>query len=294
MGRWPGTVRPGAAGLAAPDPGRTGQPARRRYLGPGSRRPGPPARLPDRDRPPLACHTIARDHPRLGRSLPHPARRVPGRIARTGPHRRGLERSPRRRFPAGAPAGRTGPGTTGTQRSVHLLVDTRRTRLDLRMDRAARTRDRPRPGVRPRSRRTGIEFFVGFSLAGEATAWTWAGDYAAARQPAMDAVEIARRVRNPALSALASFAAADAIWRTEPHAALPLIEDSLTLLRAGAADTILGRPGTARPGAAGLAAPDPGRTGQPAGRHHLGPGPGRPGTPARLPHRDRPSPRCGI
>ena len=35
--------------------------------------------------------------------------------------------------------------------------------------------------------------------------------------------------------------------------------------------------------------PDPGRTGQPAGRHHLGPGPRRPGTPARLPDRDRPS-----
>ena len=43
----------------------------------------------------------------------------------------------------------------------------------------------------------GIEVVVGFSLAMEAMAWTRAGDSAAARQPAMQAVEIARRVRNP-------------------------------------------------------------------------------------------------
>jgi hypothetical protein len=77
-------------------------------------------------------------------------------------------------------------------------------------------------------------------LAGEALAWTRAGDYAAARQPAMQAVEIARRVHNPALSTLAFYAAAEAIWRSEPQAALQLIEDSLALTRAGAYDTMLG------------------------------------------------------
>jgi hypothetical protein len=85
-----------------------------------------------------------------------------------------------------------------------------------------------------------LEVNVGFMLATEGLAWTRGGDYAAARQPAMEAVEIARRVRNPSLSAIASFAAADAIWRSEPQAALLLIEDSLALTRAGAYDTMLG------------------------------------------------------
>jgi hypothetical protein len=57
----------------------------------------------------------------------------------------------------------------------------------------------------------GIDFHVGFLLAAEAQVWTRTGDYAAARQPAMEAVEIARRVRNPALSAYASWVAAAAI-----------------------------------------------------------------------------------
>jgi hypothetical protein len=56
----------------------------------------------------------------------------------------------------------------------------------------------------------------------------------------MQAAEIARRVRNPALSASASLAAGQAIWRSEPQAALLLIEDSLALARAGAHDGILG------------------------------------------------------
>jgi hypothetical protein len=56
----------------------------------------------------------------------------------------------------------------------------------------------------------------------------------------MEAVEIARRVRNPELSAWASFTAAVAIWRSEPQAALLLIEDSLALARAGAFDSIVG------------------------------------------------------
>jgi hypothetical protein len=86
----------------------------------------------------------------------------------------------------------------------------------------------------------GNEVFAGFMLGAEAAAWWRAGDYAAARPPAMEAVQIARRVRNPALSAYASFAAAAAIWHSDPQAALLLIEDSLALTRAGAADTVRG------------------------------------------------------
>ena len=50
----------------------------------------------------------------------------------------------------------------------------------------------------------------------------------------MRAVEIARRVRNPAVLATASLAAAEAIWLSEPQAALLLIEECLALTRAGA------------------------------------------------------------
>ena len=60
----------------------------------------------------------------------------------------------------------------------------------------------------------------------------------------MRAVEIARRVRNPSLSAGASHAAAEAIWRSEPQAALLLIEECLALTRAGAYGTILGNAST--------------------------------------------------
>jgi len=67
----------------------------------------------------------------------------------------------------------------------------------------------------------GIEILVGFLLAAEARAWTAAGDHAAARRAATEAVEVARRVRNPALSALASYIAAAAIWLEEPHTAAP-------------------------------------------------------------------------
>ena len=66
----------------------------------------------------------------------------------------------------------------------------------------------------------GIELFVGNFYAAEAMAWTAAGDYAAARRPAMEAVEVARRVQNPGLSAFAFCAAAGAIWPGEPQAAL--------------------------------------------------------------------------
>jgi predicted ATPase len=86
----------------------------------------------------------------------------------------------------------------------------------------------------------GIEVLVGDFLAVEAMAWTAAGDYPAARPPAMEAVEVARRVQNPALSAFAFCAAAGAIWPGEPQTALMLIEDSLALTRAGAFDPMLG------------------------------------------------------
>jgi predicted ATPase/transcriptional regulator with XRE-family HTH domain len=84
------------------------------------------------------------------------------------------------------------------------------------------------------------EVYVGFFLAMEAMAWTDAGDHAAARRPAMDAVERARRVRNPALSAIACYAAAAAIWIGEPQTALTLVEESLALTRVGAFDSVLG------------------------------------------------------
>jgi len=86
----------------------------------------------------------------------------------------------------------------------------------------------------------GIEFLVGNFHAVEAMAWTAAGDYAAARRPAMEAVEVARRVQNPGLSAFAFCTAAGAIWPGDPRAALRLIEDSLALTRAGAFDPVLG------------------------------------------------------
>jgi predicted ATPase/class 3 adenylate cyclase len=86
----------------------------------------------------------------------------------------------------------------------------------------------------------GIEFLVAQFLGAEAMAWTAARDYAAARPPAMEAVEVARRVQNPALSAFAFCAAAGAIWPGDPQAALMLIEDSLALTRAGAFDPLIG------------------------------------------------------
>ena len=86
----------------------------------------------------------------------------------------------------------------------------------------------------------GIEFLVGELLALEARAWIAAGDYAAARRPAMEAVEVARRVQNPGLSALAFWVAAAATWPGDPQAALRLIEDSLALTRAGAFDPVRG------------------------------------------------------
>jgi len=96
-----------------------------------------------------------------------------------------------------------------------------------------------REGLQEAAQR-GNEVLVGYFHAMEAMAWTGAGDYATARRPAMDAVEVARRVQNPALSATAFYAAATATWLDEPQAALTLIEDSLVLTRAGAFDSIIG------------------------------------------------------
>jgi predicted ATPase/class 3 adenylate cyclase len=86
----------------------------------------------------------------------------------------------------------------------------------------------------------GVEVYVGYFLALEAMAWIMAGDHTSARQPAMEAVETAGRVQNPTLSALACYAAAHALRVDEPQTALMLIEESLTLTRAGAVDSILG------------------------------------------------------
>jgi predicted ATPase/transcriptional regulator with XRE-family HTH domain len=80
----------------------------------------------------------------------------------------------------------------------------------------------------------------GHLLAMEAMAWEAAGNHAAARRPAMEAVEVARRLRNPALSAMAFYAAAGAVWIEDPKTALTLVEECLALTRAGALDSILG------------------------------------------------------
>ena len=86
----------------------------------------------------------------------------------------------------------------------------------------------------------GSQVVAGHLLAMEAMAWDAAGNHAAARRPAMEAVEVARRVRNPALSAMAFYAAAAAVWVEDPKSALTFVEDSLALTRAGAFDSILG------------------------------------------------------
>jgi non-specific serine/threonine protein kinase len=51
--------------------------------------------------------------------------------------------------------------------------------------------------LREEAAERGIEYQVGYSLTIEAGSLNLAGDHAAARQPAMEAVEIARRIRNP-------------------------------------------------------------------------------------------------
>ena len=110
----------------------------------------------------------------------------------------------------------------------------------------------------------------------------------------MEAVEIARGLRNPALSAEAFFAAAGAVQASDPQTALVFIEDSLALIRAGAVDALLGNvliAGCRHPGpeqrparSAGRAAGSGGaatRRWQPARARHDTPGRRRDAGPAR-------------
>jgi predicted ATPase/transcriptional regulator with XRE-family HTH domain len=94
--------------------------------------------------------------------------------------------------------------------------------------------------ARQESEQRGWDAYVGCFLAMEAMAWTDGGNHAAARGPAMEAVEVTSRVGNPAMSATACYAAAQALWLKEPQAAGTLVEDSLALTRAGALDSIHG------------------------------------------------------
>jgi hypothetical protein len=94
--------------------------------------------------------------------------------------------------------------------------------------------------ARLESEQRGWDAYVGCFLAMEAMAWTDGGNRAAARGPAMEAVEVTRRVGNPGMSASACYAAAQALWLKEPQAAGALVEDSLALTRAGALDSIHG------------------------------------------------------
>jgi hypothetical protein len=94
--------------------------------------------------------------------------------------------------------------------------------------------------ARQESEQRGWDAYVGCFLAMEAMAWTDGGNHAAARGPAMEAVEVAGKVGNPAMSATACYAAAQALWLKEPQAAGTLVDDSLALTRAGALDSIHG------------------------------------------------------
>jgi predicted ATPase/class 3 adenylate cyclase len=86
----------------------------------------------------------------------------------------------------------------------------------------------------------GSDVYVGYFLAMEAMAWTAGGNHVAARRPAMEAVEMARQVGNPGLSGTACYAAAQALWLTEPQTARALVEESLAQTRAGAFDFLHG------------------------------------------------------
>jgi predicted ATPase/class 3 adenylate cyclase len=94
--------------------------------------------------------------------------------------------------------------------------------------------------ARQESEQQGWDVYVGAFYAMEAMAWTAGGNHAAARAPAMEAVEVTRRVGNPGMSATACYAAAQALWLTEPQTARTLVEDSLALTHAGALDSIHG------------------------------------------------------
>jgi hypothetical protein len=57
---------------------------------------------------------------------------------------------------------------------------------------------------------------------------------------ALEAVEVTRKAGNPGMSATAYYAAAQALWLTDPPTAWTMAEDSLALTRAGAFDSIHG------------------------------------------------------
>jgi hypothetical protein len=63
-----------------------------------------------------------------------------------------------------------------------------------------------------------------------------AGDLDSARVKAEAALRIARDLKNPTALALALFTLAYAVWEHEPDVALPAVEESIALTRAGAAD----------------------------------------------------------
>ena len=94
--------------------------------------------------------------------------------------------------------------------------------------------------ARQEAAQRGWDAYAGAFYAMEAMAWTAGGNHAAARQPAMEAVEVTRKAGNPGMSATAYYAAAQALWLTDPQTAHTLVEDSLVLTRAGAFDSIHG------------------------------------------------------
>jgi predicted ATPase/DNA-binding SARP family transcriptional activator len=94
--------------------------------------------------------------------------------------------------------------------------------------------------ARQQAAQRGWDVYAGAFYAMEAMAWTDDGNHAAARRPAIEAVEVTRKVGNPGMSATACYAAAQALWLTDPQTARTLLEDSLVLTRAGALDSIHG------------------------------------------------------
>jgi predicted ATPase/transcriptional regulator with XRE-family HTH domain len=94
--------------------------------------------------------------------------------------------------------------------------------------------------ARQESAQRGWDGYAGCFYAMEAMAWTAGGNHAAARRPAMEAVEITRRVGNPGMSATAYYAAAQALWLDDPQTARTLVDDTLVLTRAGAHDLVHG------------------------------------------------------
>jgi len=94
--------------------------------------------------------------------------------------------------------------------------------------------------ARHQAAQRGWDAYAGAFYAMEAMAWTAGGNHAAARRPAMEAVEVTRKAGNPGTLVTAYYAAAQALWLTDPQAARTLVDDSLVLTRAGALDSVHG------------------------------------------------------